>query len=158
MLNAWVGKKQTKATRPPIFYHGYHRHRFDIDMDDIRDSLSKLKKDIKHRFGRSKRKGDKAGPGGREESVGSSSSFPRSESRVSKGGGDKQGGGGPDTENENTGASAVKRPDSGSTATSSAKLILRGVRDSADVPSPLKSVAGGLCFILENFEAQYLLS
>ena len=33
-----------------------------------------------------------------------------------------------------------------------AKLLLRGVRDSADAFGPLKSVAGGLCFILENCE------
>ena len=40
------------------------------------------------------------------------------------------------------------------TASATAKLILRGVRDSADAFPPLKSVAGGLCFILENCEAQ----
>ena len=39
-----------------------------------------------------------------------------------------------------------------STALSTAKLLLRGVRDSADAFGPLKSVAGGLCFILENCE------
>jgi len=33
-----------------------------------------------------------------------------------------------------------------------AKLLLRGVRDSADAFPPLKSVAGGLYFILENCE------
>ena len=33
-----------------------------------------------------------------------------------------------------------------------AKLLLRGVRDTADAFGPLKSVAGGLCFILENYE------
>ena len=40
----------------------------------------------------------------------------------------------------------------GSTAAVSAKLLLRGVRDSADAFGPLKSVAGALCFILENCE------
>ena len=35
-----------------------------------------------------------------------------------------------------------------------AKLILRGVRDSSDAFGPLKSVAGGLCFVLENCEVQ----
>jgi hypothetical protein len=30
--------------------------------------------------------------------------------------------------------------------------MLRGVRDTADAFGPLKSVAGGLCFILENCE------
>ena len=39
-----------------------------------------------------------------------------------------------------------------STASEAAKLLLRGVRDSADAFPPLKSVAGGLCFILENCE------
>lgn len=39
-----------------------------------------------------------------------------------------------------------------STASTTAKFILRGVRDSADAFGPLKSVAGGLCFILENCE------
>ena len=41
-----------------------------------------------------------------------------------------------------------------STASATAKLLLRGVRDSADAFGPLKSVAGGLCFILENCEVQ----
>ena len=45
-----------------------------------------------------------------------------------------------------------KKSDWKSTASATAKLILRGVRDSADVFGPLKSVAGGLCFILENCE------
>ena len=39
-----------------------------------------------------------------------------------------------------------------STAYATAKLLLYGVRDSADAFGPLKSVAGGLCFILENCE------
>jgi len=38
------------------------------------------------------------------------------------------------------------------TASAAAKIFLRGVRDSADAFGPLKSVAGGLCFILENCE------
>ena len=41
-----------------------------------------------------------------------------------------------------------------STAFASAKLLLRGVRDTADAFGPLKSVAGGLCFILENCEVR----
>ena len=40
------------------------------------------------------------------------------------------------------------------TAFATAKLLLRGVRDSADAFGPLKSVAGGLCFILENCEVR----
>ena len=43
----------------------------------------------------------------------------------------------------------------GSTASTAAKLLLRGVRDSADAFGPLKSVAGGLCFILENCEVWF---
>ena len=39
-----------------------------------------------------------------------------------------------------------------SAASAAAKLLLRGVRDSADAFGPLKSAAGGLCFILENWE------
>ena len=39
-----------------------------------------------------------------------------------------------------------------STAYATAKLLLRGVRDSTDAFGPFKSVAGGLCFILENCE------
>jgi len=41
-----------------------------------------------------------------------------------------------------------------STASATAKLFLRGVRESADAFGPLKSVAGGLCFILENCEVE----
>ena len=123
-------------------------------MSDIRDSFSKIKKDIKHRFERIKRKGDKLGGGDREESVGPSSSLPQPEPRVSTGGGGEQGGGGPDTENENAGAGTVNRPGWGTTASSSAKLVLRAVRDSADAFGPLKSVTGGLCFILENYEVR----
>jgi len=44
------------------------------------------------------------------------------------------------------------KPDWKSTASATAKLLLRGVRDSADAFGPLKSVTGGLCFILENYE------
>ena len=39
-----------------------------------------------------------------------------------------------------------------STASATAKLLLRGVNESADAFGPLKSVTGGLCFILENCE------
>jgi hypothetical protein len=41
-----------------------------------------------------------------------------------------------------------------STASATAKLLLLGVRDSADAFGPLKSVAGGLYFILENYEVR----
>jgi len=42
-----------------------------------------------------------------------------------------------------------------STASATAELFLRGVRDTADAFGPLKSVAGGLCFILENCEVRF---
>ena len=41
------------------------------------------------------------------------------------------------------------------TVSDAAKLLLRTVRDSADAFPPLKSVAGGLCFILENYEVWF---
>ena len=44
-----------------------------------------------------------------------------------------------------------------STAVAAAKLLLRGVRDSADAFGPLKSVAGGLCFVLDNYEVRLAL-
>ena len=40
----------------------------------------------------------------------------------------------------------------GSLASSGARFILNGVKESADAFGPLKSVAGGLCFILDNCE------
>jgi len=39
-----------------------------------------------------------------------------------------------------------------STVSSTAKLLLHGVSNSADAFGPLKSVAGGLCFVLDNCE------
>ena len=45
-----------------------------------------------------------------------------------------------------------------SIVSASAKLLLCGVRDSADAFGPLKAVAGGLCFILENCEVSSHLS
>ena len=45
-----------------------------------------------------------------------------------------------------------KKSDWKSTASATAKLLLRGVNESADAFGPLKSVTGGLCFILENCE------
>jgi hypothetical protein len=41
-----------------------------------------------------------------------------------------------------------------STASATAKLLLRGVRESADALGPLKSIARGLCYILENCEVR----
>ena len=56
----------------------------------------------------------------------------------------------PDKVEKNT--ADEKKLDWKSTASATVKLFLRGVRDSADAFGPLKSVAGGLCFILENYE------
>ena len=111
-------------------------------MDDLRGSLSKLKKDFKHRF----RKADKTRVSGRGEEVDSSSSLQRPESRVAASSGHEQG-------NESN-AGDENRPGWKSNASASAKSLLRGVRDSADAFGPLKSVAGGLCFILENCEVR----
>jgi hypothetical protein len=41
-----------------------------------------------------------------------------------------------------------------STTSATAKLLLRGVRDSADAFGPLKSVASGLCYVLDNCEVR----
>ena len=58
----------------------------------------------------------------------------------------------PDENAELDAATNEKKSSWKATAYASAKLLLRGVRDSADAFGPLKSVAGGLCFILENCE------
>jgi hypothetical protein len=53
-----------------------------------------------------------------------------------------------------TPSAAVNEKESGwkYTASATAKLLLRAVRDSADAFGPLKSVASGLCFVLDNCE------
>ena len=51
-------------------------------------------------------------------------------------------------------AASDEKSDWRSTAVAAAKLLLRGVRDSADAFGPLKSVAGGLCFVLDNYEVR----
>ena len=160
-ISACVGNQWIETTRPSRLLSQPSQHRFDINMDHLRDSFSRLKKEAKHRFRRSKRKGDQPGPGGREDSVGSSSSYPQPESRVSTGSGREGEGDGRDTGSKNAGVSVAaveSRPGWGTTASSSAKLVLRGVRDSADAFGPLKSAVGGLCFILENYEVRYLPS
>ena len=58
----------------------------------------------------------------------------------------------PDENAEPSAISNEKKLSWKSTAFATAKLLLRGVRDSADAFGPLKSVAGGLCFILESCE------
>ena len=112
-------------------------------MDDIRESLSKMKEDIKHRLTGKKRNAGKARVDGRGVGVKSS-------------GGDREREGneyGADEENVGPSANADET-DWTTTASASAKLLLRGVSSSSDAFGPLKSVAGGLCFILENCEVR----
>ena len=61
---------------------------------------------------------------------------------------------GPDENAEKSPAASEDKSNWKSTAVATAKLLLRGVRDSADALGPLKSVAGGLCFFLENYEVR----
>ena len=124
-------------------------------MDDLRDSFSKLKKGIKRRLRGRKRKTDNPGASGSEGMIGPSSSLPRPESPVTTGSDLEREGDESDADDEDVGPSVVpdeKKSDRKSTAFASAKLLLRGVRDSADAFPPLKSVAGGLCFLLDNSE------
>ena len=262
------GMNWIKATRLPISYRNHHLHRPDIDIfitDDMRKSLSKLKKDLKHHLGGKKRTSDKAGANTAEETASSSASLTRPDSRVTVRVRDEEGsristdasrahsrdrspqpkpvqanegydnpggrnadvgekevgqrhsrpdpnveaaaGSGPSQEinrvsstlsvtpiapeqgpdgtrtlspqqlclitlldnadttvvsdreqqdprsDENAEPTANEKKSSWkSTAFATAKLLLRGVRESADAFGPLKSVAGGLCFILENCE------
>jgi len=124
-------------------------------MDDLRDSFSSLKKSIKRRIKGKKGRADSPGAGGSVERVGPSGPPPLPEPAVVTGGGREQEGNEPSAGDERVEPSAApdeNRPDWGSTASASAKLLLRGVRDSADAFGPLKAVAGGLCFILKNCE------
>ena len=123
-------------------------------MDDIRGSLSKLKKDIKHRFSGSKRKADKTRAVERGERDDSSGSLPQPEPHVVVGSGRERERNETNADDESA-AVDENRPGWKSTASASAKLLLRGVRDTADAFGPLKSVAGGLCFILENYEVRH---
>ena len=127
-------------------------------MDNVRGSLTGLKHDIKHLLEKNKRKADKTWPDGRGERSSPGPSA-RPESQVVSDS-DREG-------EENESNMDVERPEPGvapdenksgwkSTTFASAKLLLRGVRDSADASPPLKSVAGGLCFILENYEVRLL--
>ena len=127
-------------------------------MDDIRASFSRLKKGVEKRVTGSKRKADKTGAGGHGERADSSVSLPRPGPHVVTGGERGQEGNGSDAGGEGVGPSAAadeNKSDWKSTASASAKLILRGVCDSADAFGPLKSVAGGLCFILDNCEVWF---
>ena len=124
-------------------------------MDDARDSFSRLKKGIKRRLKRSKGKGDRTEASGDGERGDSSGSLPRPEPVVVAGGGREGEGNRSNAGDKSVGPSAAadkNKPDWKSATSASAKLLLYGVRDSADAFAPLKSVAGGLCFILENCE------
>jgi len=122
-------------------------------MDDLRGSFSRLKKDIKHRLTKDKHKTDKPRAGRREAGSDASGSLLRFHA-VTSGGREREGGrSNADDESVRPGVSTDEnKTEWRSTASASAKLVLRGVRDSADAFGPLKSVAGGLCFILENCE------
>ena len=128
-------------------------------MDDMRESFSKLKIDIKHRIAGNKRTADIARADERGERADVSRSLPRPKPHAVTSSDRELGEDGPSANDENVGPSAAMDKDKsswGSTASSSAKMLLRGVRDSADAFGPLKSVAGGLCFILENCEVRLL--
>jgi hypothetical protein len=96
-----------------------------------------MKKKVKHRLTGSKPKPNKTGADIDGERVDSTGSRSASEPHL---------GGGPSAAADETESNWK------STTSATAKLLLRGVRDSADAFGPLKSVAGGLCFILENCE------
>ena len=61
---------------------------------------------------------------------------------------------GPSNPTVETSAGSESKLDWKTTTSSAAKLLLLGVRESADAFGPLKSVAGGLCFILENCDVR----
>ena len=124
-------------------------------MDDLRDSFSRLKKGIKHRATGSKRKADKTGTDGGGEGIGPLGPLPQPGPPIVMGSDCEGEGNEPDVDDGGVGPSVApneNKSDWTSTASASAKLLLRGVRDSADAFGPLKAVAGGLCFILENCE------
>ena len=60
----------------------------------------------------------------------------------------------PNENNEPKTTADEKKSNWRSTAFATARLLLHEVRESADAFGPLKAVAGGLCFILENCEVR----
>ena len=89
-----MGTNWIKATRLPVPYRSHHLHRPDInnhDMDDVRKSLSKMKKDFKHRLGGKKHGADRAGDNAAGETGGSSLSVTRPDSRVAASGRGEEG-------------------------------------------------------------------
>ena len=83
----WIG-----ATRPPISDRDHHIRRPDIGMDDIRNSFSRLKKDLKRRVGGKKRALDSVRADVAGESVGPSASPLRPDYRVTASGHGEVGG------------------------------------------------------------------
>ena len=112
-----------------------HIHRSSADMG-IRDM-----KKLKYLLARNETKSDRAGSGTGVERVDSGDSLARPVPHVAAGG---------DSDRGEDGDEAYSNWKS--TTSAAAKLLLRGVKDSAAVFGPLQSVAGGLCFILENCE------
>jgi len=144
------------ATRRAICYRNHHLRRLDTDMDDLRDSFSSLKKGIKRRIKGKKGKADDLGAGGSGETIGPSGPPPRPRPAVATSGGREQEGDEPNAGDERVEPSTAPDENKPDWKSGSAKMLLRGVRDSADAFGPLKSVAGGLCFILENCEVWFL--
>jgi len=101
---------------------------------EFRDRFSRLKEKVKHRLTGNKPKPDKPRADADGEGV------------------DSTGSPEPHVSGEPGAATDETKSNWKSTASATAKLLLRGVGDSADAFPPLKSVAGGLCFILENCE------
>ena len=127
-------------------------------MDDLQGGISRFRKDIEHRFGSNKRKADENWADGRGERRGSPGPSARPESQVVMDSDLERGGNESDMDVESLRPSVS--PDENNTGwrssvSASAKLLLRGVRDLADAFGPLKSITGGLCFILENCEVRF---
>ena len=143
---------QPSLITTPICYRNHHLRRHDIKMEDIRGSLSKMKKRIKHRLTGKKPEVDKARDGG--GGVGDESSGSLPPQAVTSDHSEREGNE-PSADDKSVGPSTAadeSESDWKATTSASAKLLLRGVSNSSDAFGPLKSVAGGLCFILENCE------
>ena len=119
--------------------------------------LRELKRDITHPPERNKRKADKTWPDGPGERSYSPRPSARPESQTVTDS-DREGEGNQSNMEVGSPGPSVAPEENvsnwKSTVSASAKLLLRGVKDSADALGPLKSIAGGLCFILENYEVR----
>ena len=111
-----------------------------------------MKKRIKHRLTGKKLKADKARAG--RPGVGGESSGSLPPQAVTSENNEREENE-PSADDKSVGPSTAvgeSESDWKTTASATAKLLLRGVSNSSDAFGPLKSVAGGLCFILENCE------